>query len=344
MRLTRALLATFTSVAVALVPATSASAADQVTWPQVQAAAKAAQTNVMLGGGTVTDEVAAKISYREVTDYRPGGAVTRASYREAGMTDSEPDATTWTVTKNGVGIRYQPMPSLPKAGRYPTLRKASWVRADPEPAGSTPPVLRLLAFDPVGAISSSSASDAGIVSASWTYGADGSPGQTVSATFTQLPTGALVLQSFSTKTPGGAGPGSTQTVQVTFTNPKLIVPDFSSALPESYVKAALHAAQDTTAAYYSVRNAASSAREKAATMTRRELIAHVRSQVAANQDFSHPPADPSTDTITNVDSGLRLTNPNAYSGQSSTWTISVTPDKRVVVTKRTKSSKVVAPP
>jgi hypothetical protein len=345
MRVGRVLLATSAVIAVALVPATPASGADQVTWPQVQAAAQAAQANVTQGGGTVTIQVSAKISYDLITDYRPGGAVTRERYREAGMSDSEPDEVTWTITKGRVETRYQPMPPLPKAGRYPTLRKASWVRLNPPTVdGLDPPLLRLMAFDPLGDISSSPPDDEGTIVVSWTHGIQGQPASDVTATFTELPAGTPVLQSFSTKDVVSIGPSSALTVKVGFANPKLAVPNFRSALTEDYVHAAMAAAQDTTAAYFSVRNAALSAREKAATMTQPDLIAYVRSQVAANQDFSHPASDPTSDVITPTPRGVRLTNPNAYSGRSTIWTISVTPDNQVDLVKRTKPSKVVPAP
>jgi hypothetical protein len=345
MRVTRLLLAASTLLAVVIAPTATASATDQLTWAQVQAAAQKAQKAVTHDGGTVDLEVTAKISFRLVTDYRPGGTVTRKRYREAGMAESEPDQVTWTITRNGVESRYQPMPPLPKTGRYPTLRKASWVRLSPDTTtGTTPPILRLTTFDPLGEITSGPTSDAGIIEASWTHGIEGKPDSAVTATFTQQPTGALVLQSFSTTDLNATGPTSTQSVQVDFANPKLTVPNFRSALPTSYVKSAMDAAQDTTMAFYAVRNAANSAREKAATMTRPELIALVRSEVAANEEFSHPPANPSTDIVTNVAGGLRLTNRNAYSGQSTTWTLTVTPDKQVVLAKRTKPSKVTPSP
>jgi hypothetical protein len=343
MRMTRVLLAASTVLAVALASAPPASAAGQITWPQVQAAAHAAQRLVAQGGGTVTDDVTAKISYRRVTEYRPGGVVRRDSYREAGMAASEPADVTWTITRTGSEVRYQPMPALPKSGRYPTLRKASWVRLNPAAMSDvTPPLLRLIAFDPVGEISSSPADDTGTIAASWTQGAAGNPAAAVTATFTQLSTGALVLQSFTTKDLVQNGPGFTQTVQADFTNPQLVVPSFRAAVPEDYVDAAMHAARDTALAFYAMRNAANSAREKAGTMTRAELIAFVRGEVTANEDFSHPPADPSTDVIANAPGGLRLTNPNPYSGQTSIWTLSVTPDKQVVLTRRTKPSRVAA--
>jgi hypothetical protein len=342
MRVTRVLLATSMLAALAVIPATSASASDQLTWPQVQAAAQAAQTNVALGGGTVTDEITAKISYRRFTDYRPGGSVTRARYREAGMTDSEPDEVTWTIITEDVSVSYRPMPELPKAGRYPTMRKASWVRLEPTSSpDSNPPLLRLTAYEPMGSIASSAPTADGIVSSSWTHGVDGFSDSAVTATFTQLSTGALILRSFSTTDLHPNGPGFTQHVQVDFTNPMLVVPTFRSALPKDYVDAGMAAARRTTMAFYSVRNAASSAREKAATMSRSELTAFVRSQVVANDDFDHPPAEPSTNHITNVPNGVRLTNPNAYSGQTTIWTMTVTPDKQVVVSKRTRPSEVV---
>jgi hypothetical protein len=79
-------------------------------------------------------------------------------------------------------------------------------------------------------------------------------------------------------------------------------------------------------------------------MTRPHLIACVRSQVANNEDFSHPPADPSTDILAKVSGGVRPINPNAYSGQSTIGSISVTPDKQVALTTRTKPSKVIPAP
>jgi hypothetical protein len=345
MRLSRVLLATSVVLALALVPAVPASAADQITWPQVQAATQASQASVTQGGGTVTVAVTAKISYRQVTDYRPGGAVTRERYREAGMADSEPDQVTWTIARSGAASSYQPMPPLPKMGRYPTLRKATWVHVSPPAvSGITPPILQLMTFDPLGEISLIPANDAGTIAASWTHGVEGKPDSAVTATFTVTQAGALVLQSFSTKDLFPTGPGSTLDVQIDFANPHLVVPNFGSALPSGYVKSAMEAAQDTTMAFYAVRNAANSARGKTGTMTRPQLIAYVRSEVAANEDFAHPPANPSTDVIVNVPGGLRLTNPNAYSGQSTTWTITVTPNKKVVMTKRTKPSKVTAAP
>ena len=50
----------------------------------------------------------------------------------------------------------------------------------------------------------------------------------------------------------------------------------------------------------------------AATMTRTQLVAYLRDQVVANEEFAHPPANPSTDVITRVPGGLRLINLNAY--------------------------------
>lgn len=345
MGVARVLLVTSVAVAVAVAPAVPASAEADITWPQVQAAAEAAQTLVTQGGGTVTVEVSGKISYRRITDYRPGGRVIRERYREAGMTNSEPDEVTWTIAKKGVESRYQPMPPLPKAGRFPTLRNAGWVRVKPPTLGATaPPLLRLMDFDPLGAISASRATDAGIIAASWTHGIEGKPASGVTATFTQRPTGALVLQSFSTTDLLSTGPPAAQTVQVDFANPRLVAPDFSSALPEKYVDAALAAARDTTMAFYAARNAANSARQSAATMTRPRLIAYLRSQVAANEAFAHPPANPSTDAIANVRGGVRLTNRNAYSGRSTIWTISVARDKKVTLVKRTKTSRVTRIP
>lgn len=342
MRVIRVLLAISVLAAAALMPATSASAADQFTWPQVQAAAQAAQTNVTQGGGTVTDEITAKISYRRITDYRPGGSVTRSRYREAGMMDSEPDEVTWTIVKKDVAVSYRPMPELPKTGRYPTMRKASWVRLDPTSSpDSNPPLLRLTTYEPMGTITSGAPTADGIVSSSWTHGVDGFPDSAVTATFTQLSTGALILRSFSTTDLHPNGPGFSQQVQVDFSNPMLTVPTFTSALPKDYVDAGMAAARGTTMAFYSVRNAATSAREKAATLSRSELTAFVRSQVVANDDFDHPSGEPSTNVITRVPSGVRLTNPNAYSGQSTIWTITVTPDKEVVVSKRIRPSTVV---
>jgi hypothetical protein len=342
MRATRVLIAMSVLAAAALSPTMSASASDQLTWPQVQAAAQAAQTNVTQGGGTVTDEITAKISYRQFTDYRPGGSVMRARYREAGMMDSEPDEVTWTIIEQGVAVSYRPMPELPKTGPYPTMRKASWMRLDPTSGpDSTPPLLRLTAYEPTGTITSSAPAADGIISSSWTHGVDGFPDSAVTATFTQLSTGALILRSFSTTDLHPNGPGFTQQVQVDFTNPMLVVPKFTSALPKGYVDAGMAAARGTTMAFYSVRNAASSAREKAATMSRAKLTALVRRQVVANDDVNHPSAEPSTNLITDVPNGVRLTNPNAYSGQSTIWTITVSPDKQVVLSKRTTPSKVV---
>ncbi len=345
MAVIRVLLASSTLLAVVLVPTQPAAASDNLTWAQVQAAAHAAQSGITQGGGTATVEVTAKISFRQVTDYRPGGSANRERYREAGMSDSEPDRLTWTITRNGAVSRYRPMPPLPKAGRYPTLRTATWVRLNPPTAGGvTPPILQLNVFDPLGEMSSSPADEAGITSASWIHGVEGEPVSDVNATFAQQPTGVLVLRSFSVRDLHPTGPGSALSVQVGFANPQLVVPRFSSALPEDYVAAALDAARDTAFAFYAVRNAANSAREKADQMTRTELIAYVRRQVAANEDFAHPPADPTTDTIANLPRGLRLTNPNAYSGRSTIWTISVTPDNRVVLTRRTKPSTVTPAP
>jgi len=346
MRSARILVVASASLAIGLAPIPPASAAaGDLTWPQVQAGAKAAQAMVTTDGGTITLEVSGKISFTRVTDYRPGGTVTRARYREAGMADSQPDEVTWAIVRNGAARSYQPMPPLPKPGLYPTLRKASWVRlSSGTPTDVTTPIAQLLIYDPLGAITSGPANEAGLIEASWTHGINGSPASAVTAMFMEKPTGTLVLQSFTVKDVNSAGPPSSESVRVDFTVPRLTVPNFASALPKSYVKAAMDAAGNTTSAYYSVRNAATSAREKAATMTRSELIAYARSQVAANQDFSHPPANPSKDVITNVSGGLRLTNPNAYSGQSTTWTLTVTPDKQVLVTKRTKPSKVVPVP
>ena len=345
MRPTRVLLAICVIVAVAFVPTAPAAAADQITWPEVVSAAQAAQTLVIQGGGTITVEVSGKISYRRVTDVQPGGAVIRERYREAGMSDAEADDVTWTITRKGVATRYQPMPPLPKTGRYPTLRNVSWVRLGP-PATTdvTPPLQILTIVDPLGDIASGPANDAGIISASWTHGIEGRPDSAVTATFTRTAPGALVLRSFSITALASTGPGSDQTADVDFANPRLVVPDVGSSLPEDYVDAAMDAARDTTSAFYSVRNAASRAREKAAVMTRAQLISYLRSQVGVWQDFSHPPDDPSTDIIANVPGGVRLTNPNAYSGRSTIWTVTVTADKQVVVTKRSKQSKVVPAP
>jgi hypothetical protein len=341
--MTRVLLATSTVLAVALASTPPASAADQITWPQVQAAAHAAQKLVTQGGGTVTHDVTAKLSYRRVTDYRPGGEAMRERYREVGMAADEPDQVAWTITRNGVRNSYQPMPALPRTGRYPTLRKEDWVRLNPPTVSdTTPPLLLILASDPRGEVTSTPANDAGMIEASWISGVEGSPGTAVTATFAQKPTGALVLASYSTTDLSPTGPTSTRNVQVDFTNPRLVVPHVSSALPEEYVDAAMHAARDTALAFYAMRNAANSAREKAGTMTRAELVAYVRGEVTANEDFSHPPADPSTDVIVNAAGGLRLTNPNPYSGQSTIWTISLTPDKQVALTRRTKPSRVAA--
>ena len=294
MRLRHVLPAAVALLAIASVSSVPASAADDVTWTQVQAAGQAAQTSLTQGGGTITLEVAAKISYRRVTDYRPGGAVTRERYREAGMQDSEPDQVTWTITRKGAERRYRPMPPLPKTGRYPTLRTASWVLVDPSTmTAMTPPIQRLTGLEPLGEISSSPADDAGIIAASWTNGVAGVPVSAVTATFTRTPAGVLVLRSFATKDLSPTGPGFSQEVLVDFANPGLAVPSFRAVLPEAYVDSAMDAARDTTMAFYAVRNAATSAREKAAAMSRRQLIAYVRDEVAANEDFAHPPADPS---------------------------------------------------
>jgi hypothetical protein len=333
-------------LAVTLTPAMPASAADRISWPQVQQAAQATQNAVVRDGGTTDVAIGGKISYREVTDYAPGGNACRARYREAGMADSEPDVVTWTIIKKADKAKYRPMPPLPKAGRYPILRKASWVRLTPNPSpDSIAPVLRLTTVDPMGEISSGAANAEGMITASWTHGIEGTPASEITATLIQQPPGALILKSFSIKDLISTGPTPTMTVQVDLNRPHLTVPDFSSALPESYAKAAMNAAGNTTAAFYSMRNAANSAREMAGTMDRPELITFVRSEVAANQDFSHPPANPSTDTIVDLPDGLRLTNRNAYSGQSTIWTLTVTPDKGRVLTKKTKPSEVTpAPP
>ncbi len=342
MGVTRVLLTTSALVAVALAPVVPAAAADSITWPQVQAAARAAQRSLEQGGGTVSVQVSAKISSRTVTDYRPGGSVQRERYREAGMAASEPDIVTWTISGNGADRRYQPMPRIPKPGAYPTLRKASWVRLKPPSTTDvTPPLLRLNVLEPMGEIASSPADAEGIITASWTHGVEGAPAVAVTARLAQRPTGALVLQSFSTTDLSGAASGSALDVQVDFADPRLVVPSFRSALPEDYVDSAMDAAMDTRMAFYAVRNAATSAREKAATMTRPQLVSYVRDQVAANEEFAHPPANPSTDVITRVPGGLRLTNVNAYSGQSTTWTITVTQDKHVQVIRRTQPSRVV---
>ena len=171
MGVTRGLLTASALVAVALAPVVPAAAADSITWPQVQGAARAAQRNLEQGGGTVSVQVSAKISYRTVTDYQPGGSVQRERYREAGMAASEPAVVTWTVTGTGADRRYQPMPRLPKPGAYPTLRKASWVRLNPPSTTDvTPPLLRLNVLEPLGEIASSPADAEGIITASWTHG------------------------------------------------------------------------------------------------------------------------------------------------------------------------------
>ena len=186
MRLTRVLLATSAMLAIALVPTVPASAADQITWPEVQAAAQAAQTILMQGGGTVTDEVSAKISYRQATQYQPGGAVIARALPEAGMADSEPDEVTWTITRKGVETRYQAMPSLPRAGRlsdaaFGILGPVDPTRPDrqhscrPAPADVRPDG-RDLVWSP---------NDAGVISASWTHGIDGTPDSAITATFTR---------------------------------------------------------------------------------------------------------------------------------------------------------------
>ena len=345
MGVTRVLLTTSALVAVALAPVVPAAAADSITWPQVQGAARAAQRNLEQGGGTVSVQVSAKISYRTVTDYQPGGSVQRERYREAGMAASEPAVVTWTVTGTGADRRYQPMPRLPKPGAYPTLRKASWVRLNPPSTTDvTPPLLRLNVLEPLGEIASSPADAEGIITASWTHGVEGAPAVAVTARLAQRPTGALVLQSFSSTDLTSSASGSTVDVEAAFANPRLVVPSFRAALPEDYVDSAMDAAQDTTMARYSVRNAADSARDMAATMTRAQLVAYLRDQVAANEEFAHPPANPSTDVITRVPGGLRLTNLNAYSGQSTIWTMTVTADLGVDVARSTKPSRVVPAP
>jgi hypothetical protein len=345
MGVTRVLLTTSTLIAVALAPVVPASAADQITWPQVQAAVRAAQRSLEQGGGTVSVEVSAKISYRTVTDYQPGGSVQRERYREAGMAASEPAVVTWTVTGTGADRRYQPMPRIPKPGAYPTLRKASWVRLNPPSTTDvTPPLLRVNVVEPMGEIASSTPDAEGIIAASWTHAVEGTPAVAVTATLAQRPTGALVLQSFSTTDLTSSASGSALDVQVDFANPRLVVPSFRSALPEDYVDAAMDAALNTTMARLAVRNAADSARDMAATMTRAQLVTYLRDQVAASEEFAHPPANPSTDVIARIPGGLRLTNLNAYSGQSTIWTITVTQDKQVDVIRRTQPSRVIEAP
>ena len=345
MGITRVLLTTSALVAVALSPVVPAAAADQITWPQVQAAVRTAQRSLEQGGGTVSVEVSAKISYRTVTDSQPGGSVQRERYREAGMAASEPDIVTWTITGTGADRRYQPLPRIPKPGAYPTLRKAAWVRLNPPSTTDvTPPLLRLNVFEPLGEITSSPADAEGIITASWTHGVEGTPAVAVTARLAQRPTGALVLQSFSATDLTSSASGSALDVEADFTDPRLVVPSFRGALPEDYVDSAMDAAQDTTMARYAVRNAAESTRDMAATMTRTQLVAYLRDQVAANEEFAHPPANPSTDVITRVPHGIRVTNLNAYSGQSTIWTITVTADMGVLVARSTKPSRVTPAP
>lgn len=342
MGVTRVLLTTSALIAVAMAPVVPASAADQITWPQVQAAARAAQRSLEQGGGTASVRVSAKISYRTITDYRPGGSVQRERYREAGMAASEPDIVTWTITGTGADRRYQPMPTIPKPGAYPTLRKASWVRLNPpSTTGVTPPLLRLDSLEPLGEIASSAADSEGIITASWTHGVEGTPAVAVTARLAQRPTGVLLLHSFAATDLTSSGSGSALEVEADFTSPRLVVPTFRGALPEDYVDSAMDAAQDTTMARYAVRNAAHSARDMAATMTRTQLVTFLRDQVAANEEFAHPPANPSTDVISRVPGGLRLTNLNGYSGQSTIWTITVTKDRHVQVIRRTQPSRVI---
>ena len=99
--------------------------------PRSQGAARAAQRNLEQGGGTVSVQVSAKISYRTVTDYRPGGSVQRERYARPAWRPPSRDVVTWTIGGSGADRRYQPMPRIPKPGAYPTLRKASWVRLKP---------------------------------------------------------------------------------------------------------------------------------------------------------------------------------------------------------------------
>ena len=145
----------------------------------------------------------------------------RERYREAGMAASEPAVVTWTVTGTGADRRYQPMPRLPKPGAYPTLRKASWVRLNPPSTTDvTPPLLRLNVLEPLGEIASSPADAEGIITASWTHGVEGAPAVAVTARLAQRPTGALVLQSFSSTDLTSSASGSAVDVEAAFANPQ----------------------------------------------------------------------------------------------------------------------------